>query len=59
MTDLDALLAFAREHNYGNLPFNQVLDLWDLDIKQTIEEQEADAWNASMEAHELEYLDLL
>ena len=39
MADLDGLLEFVKYHNLGNLPFNQVLDLWDKDIKQTLEKQ--------------------
>ena len=56
MADLDGLLEFVKYRNLGNLPFNQVLDLWDKDIKQTLEEQEADNYLASMEAHELDLL---
>lgn len=56
MADLDGLLEFVKYHNLGNLPFNQVLNLWDRDIKQTLEEQEADNYLASMEAHELDLL---
>lgn len=43
MADLDGLLEFVKYHNLGNLPFNQVLDLWD-------------NYLASMEAYELDLL---
>lgn len=48
MADLDGLLEFVKYHNLGNLPFNQVIDLWDKDIKQTLEEQEADNYLADL-----------
>lgn len=53
MFTLEDLEAFVKQNNLGHLPFNEVMNLYKKEMETTIEEMEADAYLATMEAHEL------
>lgn len=53
MFTLEDLEAFVKHNNLGHLPFDEVMNLYKKEMETTIEEMEADAYLATMEAHEL------
>lgn len=54
--DLNDILAFARENRLLKSPFIDVFNKWDNSNKEYLQQQEADNWLSTMEAHELNAL---
>lgn len=50
-TDLDNILLFAEQHHITNRPFQEVYNLYCKDLEELYQEDAADSWNATMEAH--------
>ena len=53
MFTLEDLEAFVKQNNLSHLPFDEVMNLYKKEMETIIEEMEADAYLATMEAHEL------
>lgn len=53
MFTLEDLEAFVKRNNLGHLPFDSVMGMYIKEMDEIIAEMEADAYLASMEAHEL------
>lgn len=54
--DLDNILTFAEENHLLHTPFIDVFNKWDNSNKEYLQQQEADNWLSTMEAHELNAL---
>lgn len=57
--DLQDLLDFAKARGLMQQSVAEVLEKFDTELKEWYEEQEADAWLSSMEAHDLPYIDAM
>lgn len=55
--DLKSLLEFAKSKDLMHHPFIEVYNLWCQWWQEYFEEAEADAYNSTIEAHELPFLD--
>jgi len=53
MFTLEDLIQYAKTNNLTSQPFETVLDMYEKDMIETIKGWEADAYLATMEAHEL------
>lgn len=53
MFTLEDLEAFVRHNKIGHLPFDAVMGMYIKEMEEIIAEMEADAYLATMEAHEL------
>ena len=53
MFTLEDLIKYVELNNLGDKPFNEVMALYEKDIEEFISSSEADAYLATMEAHEL------
>lgn len=54
--DLEQFLEFAHYHNMMKRPVTEVLQCWSEYIRETLEEEWADMYNSTIEAHELPYI---
>lgn len=51
--DLTNILFFAKSNNLMSHPFTETLRKWDESNREMLQQQEADDWLSSIEAHEL------
>lgn len=51
--DLQSLLIYARTRNIMDKPFQYVYNNWIKDISEWFEEDAADSWLATQEAHDM------